>query len=342
VTLYKRGRIWWSDFVRNGIRHQTSTRATDRRTAERIEEKLKNNVALRLFGIIDFDPNLTFSEVATRFTKTNPAPYTLDRLKHLLPFFGYMRIPEITRNRVAEYRTKRKAEKPNLKDATLNKDAGVLRHVLYWAQDEKLIPSNPMARIPMARVRRIARPVMSVEDEEKILAVALPHLWTVIIAALDTGMRRNELFSQIWEDVDWHRELLTVTHSKTPEGEAREIPFTKRLKHLLVSVPEEKRVGLIFTYHGEAVLDLKTSWNTAQMKAGLARHYRFHDLRHTFNSRLMEAGVIADIRMAIMGHEDGTIQERYTHVELPAKRKAIAKLERWCNQQKRARFKGST
>ena len=141
MTLYKRGRIWWSDFVRNGIRHQASTRATDRRIAERIEEKLKNDVALRLFQIIDFDPNLTFSEIAARFVTTNPPPYSLDRLQHLLPFFGSMRIPEITRNRVSEYRERRKVAEPKLKDSTLNRDVAVLRHVLYWAQDEKLIPS---------------------------------------------------------------------------------------------------------------------------------------------------------------------------------------------------------
>jgi hypothetical protein len=56
----------------------------------------------------------------------------------------------------------------------------------------------------------------------------------------------------------------------------------------------------------------------------------------------MEAGVIADIRKALMGHEDGSIHERYTHVELPAKREAIAKLEWWHHQQRRVGVKGST
>ena len=189
----------------------------------------------------------------------------------------------------------------------------------------------------MARVRRIARPVLSVAEEEQLLAVAAAHLRTVTIAALDTGMRRGELFTQRWEHVDLSRGLFTVTHSKTPEGESREIPLTKRLKGILESFPETERVGLVFTYQGKAVRDLKTSWNTAQEKAHLLRHYRFHDLRHCFNSRLMEAGVIADIRKALMGHEDGSIHERYTHVELPAKREAILKLEGWIARAKTKR-----
>lgn len=341
MTLYRRGRIWWSDFVRNGIRYQTSTRATDRRIAERIEEKLKNDAALRLFQIIDFDPGITFSKIAERFKNTNPAPYTLDRLHHLLPFFGPMRIPEITRNRVADYRAARKEAKPNLKDSTLNKDIGVLRHALYWAQDEKLIPSNPIARIPMARVRRTARPVMTVEEEEGLLSVSPWHLRIVIIAALDTGMRRGELFAQRWEHVDLVRDLLTVTHSKTPEGEAREIPFTKRLKGVLEAFPNEERVGLVFTYKSQAVLDLKTSWNTAKEKAAFTRHFRFHDLRHCFASRLMHAGVIADIRRSLLGHEDGSIHGRYVHIDFLAKQEAITKLEAWIEQEKR-RTKSTT
>jgi integrase len=184
----------------------------------------------------------------------------------------------------------------------------------------------------VALLRRMARPVMSVAEEEALLAVAPQHLRRVIIAALDTGMRRGEIFAQCWEHIDLDRKLLTVTHSKTPEGEGREIPLTNRLAELLKA--QSVRQGLVFTYQSAAVFDLKTSWNTAQEKAGLTRHYRFHDLRHCFASRLMEAGVIADIRKALMGHEDGSIHELDTHVELPAKREAIAKLEGWIAAEK--------
>jgi hypothetical protein len=61
---------------------------------------------------------------------------------------------------------------------------------------------------------------------------------------------------------------------------------------------------------------------------------RLHDLRHTFNTRLMEAGVLQEIRMALMGHSSGSkVHSIYTHIELPAKRKAIRLLESWVNQQ---------
>jgi hypothetical protein len=82
----------------------------------------------------------------------------------------------------------------------------------------------------MARERRIRRQVLSVAEEILLLAAAKDHLRAMIIAALDTGMRRGEITSQLWEDIDFSRKLLFVTRSKTPEGESREIPLTERLQ----------------------------------------------------------------------------------------------------------------
>lgn len=79
---------------------------------------------------------------------------------------------------------------------------------------------------------------------------------------------------------------------------------------------------------------LKKSWKTAVKKAGI-RYLRFHDLRHTFNTRLMEAGVTQDVRKALMGHSDGDINATYTHVELPMKRQAIRQLDAWVAKQRK-------
>src|SRR5260370_12767130 len=74
---------------------------------------------------------------------------------------------------------------------------------------------------------------------------------------------------------------------------------------------------------------IRKGWLGALKRAKL-RHFRFHDLRHTFNTRLMEAGVIQDVRMALMGHSVGSrVHSIYTHVELPVKREALARLEEW-------------
>jgi len=170
-----------------------------------------------------------------------------------------------------------------------------------------------------------------VAEEQLLLGSAKDHLRVMVIAALDTGMRRGEITSQRWEDIDFSRKLLFVTRSKTPEGESREIPLTQRLFELLLE--NRQAEGIIIGYKGQPVRIVKRTWKTALKNAGL-RHLRFHDLRHTFNTRLMEAGVMQEIRMAVMGHSTGSkVHSTYTHIELPNKREAIRKLELWVNQQ---------
>jgi integrase len=274
---------------------------------------------------------MSFGELAARFlANAGPKLWHLDRLKVLLPFFAEILIGQMRKNLAREYRQWRHRQKA-LTETTVNRDLECLRHILFWAVDEGLLLTNPMSRMRLERERRRKRPVLSLEEEDRLLPAAAPHLQLIIIAALDAGMRRGEILTQRWEDVDFARRLLFVTHSKTPEGEAREIPMTTRFFNLLWEMREDQ--GLIFTFKGLPIHSIKTAWKAAVRRSGI-RRCRFHDLRHTFNTRLMEAGVVREVRMALMGHSLGDDpQADYTHVELPAKREAIRKLELWRAEQ---------
>jgi integrase len=276
---------------------------------------------------------MTFADLAARFLADgSPRPYHIDRLKVLLPRFGESLIGCISKPLVRDYRKERHAEK-RLTETTVNRDVEVLRHLLYWAVDEGFLTVNPLARIRLVRGRRQPRPVMSLDEETKLIKAAASHLAPIIIAALDTGMRRGELLSQRREHIDFNRRVLLVTHSKTAGGEAREIPLTARLTALLSAC--HKPEGLIFTFKGHPIHRIKTAWKAAVRRAGI-RYFRFHDLRHTFNTRLMEAGVVQDVRKALMGHSSGEeVNSVYTHVELPVKREAIRKLEAWVETQRK-------
>jgi integrase len=186
--------------------------------------------------------------------------------------------------------------------------------------------------MPLVRERRIPRRVMSVAEEGRLLQAAAPHLRAIISTALDAGMRRGELLGQRWEHVDLGRGLLCVTRSKTAGGEGREIPLTRRLQAQLAASAQP--TGLLFTFKDQPIRIVKTAWKAAIRRAGIC-YYRFHDLRHAFNTRLMEAGVLQEVRKALMGHSSGEdTNSIYTHIELPVKREAIRKLEAWVEQEK--------
>jgi len=332
VSLLKRGNVWWSYFYVDGVRHQSSTGTSNRRQAENIEAKLKEEVNNRRFQLVPTDPNLTFGELAARFIAGGAVrKHHNYHLKFLLPCFAELPVLRVTKSLTEEFRRARRAHNPVIKDATINRDLSVLRHILYLAVDEQIIASNPLARLKMARERRTRRQVLSVAEEQLLIPAAADHLGGMIMAALDTGMRRGEITSQRWEDIDFSQKVLFVTHSKTPEGESREIPLTERMLEFLTA--NRKPIGLVFTYEDKPVRIVKRAWKTALQNAKL-RHVRFHDLRHTFNTRLMEAGVLQEVRMALMGHSPGSkVHATYTHIELPVKRDAIRKLEQWVKDQ---------
>jgi integrase len=348
VSLYKRGSVYWSVIWIDGVRTMRSLETGNRRRAEALEQRLRDELHARRFQLPNLKPEMTLSELYARFlAEGDVKPHHIDRAKMFLPYFADTPIGQVTKNEIARYRKERHAEYlarhgQVLSASTVNRDVEVIRHLLFWATDEGIIAANPIARIRMARERGRHRPIVSVADELKVLDASAPHLRSVVIAALDTGMRRGELLNQSWEHVDFDRNVLSVTRSKTAEGEHRLLPLTGRLRTLLDEMSADARErnqrpsGLIFTYDDQPIHSLKTAWAGALRRAGLA-HFPFHSLRHTFNSRLVDLGVIAEVRKELMGHSrGGDVNSIYTHVELPTLRDAIVRLDTWHTDKVRA------
>lgn len=326
MSLFKRGGVFWSYVWVDGVRHAKSTETANRRKAEDIDQKHKEELHLKNTLAPNLAPEMPFAELATRFLGEGSAKqWHKDRLKVLLPYFADFHIGKITKGAIRRFREERHKQK-TLTETTVNRDIECLRHILYWAVDEGIMLANPIARIRLERERRKKKPVLSLKEEALLHAAAAPHLRDITTVALDTGMRRGEILHQLFEDVDFDRRLLSVTHSKTPEGEAREIPLTERVFNLLSGM--KKHPGLIFTFEGKPIFSLKTAWKAAIRRAGI-RYIKFHYLRHTFNTRLLELSVPREVRMALLGHTFGDTHESYEHVELPLKREAIRKLDAW-------------
>jgi integrase len=329
--------VYWSAIWIDGVRRMRSLETSNRRRAEQLEQKWRDELHAERFQLPNLKPDMPFAELWARFLAEGEAKaYHRDRAKQFLSFFADMPIGQITKNDIARYRKQRHADhlrrqgtddrKP-LSETTVNRDVEVIRHLFFWAADEGFILANPISRIRMARERGKRRPVISVSDELKLLAACAEHLAPIAIAALDTGLRRGELLNQVWEDIDFDRKVLSVTHSKTAEGEQRIVPMTARL--ITVLDGNRKPSGIVFTYEKEPIHRIKTAWAGAIRRAAIPR-LRFHDLRHSFNSRLADLGIIADVRKALMGHSSGgDVNSIYTHIELPTLRDAIHRLETW-------------
>jgi integrase len=335
MSLYKRGNTWWDSEWIDGVRYCKSTGTQNRRKAETIARQFRDERNDARQRLPQLKPEMSLGELTALFIGSGMGkPHSLDRLKHLLPFFADISVMTINTAAVRKYRQERNREK-TLTAATVNRDLSVLRRVLYWGVEEGYLAANPLGRLRMERERRTKRPVLSLREELLLEKAAPEHLQRIILCALHTGMRRGEILSQRFEDIDFDNRILHVTHSKTPEGEAREIPLTNRLYEALMAHRESR--GPVFTYHGDPIKIIKSSWAATLRRSGI-RHFRFHDLRHTANTRMMLAGVLQEVRREIIGHSSQRsrdVNDRYTQIELPEKREAIRKLEVWLSSQMR-------
>jgi integrase len=329
MSLWRRpSGVYESHIMVDGVRFRKSTGTSNKRLAQSIDRKHEEELLASRFQVEqhEYKPNMKFAELATRFLAENSKKWHQERLKIFLPYFAGHEIGQITKGLAKQYRSHRHVQK-KLTETTINRDIECLRHILYWAVDQGILPANPLARLQLEKPRRKKRPVMNVEDEQKIIEHSAEHLQRIIICAADTGMRRGEILSQLWQDIDFARRVISVTHSKTADGEHREIPLTKRLFELLSK--SKQKEGLVFTFNDNPINRIKTAWKGA-LKRSKVQHYRFKDLRSTFNSRLLEAGIIKDVRKELMGHSrNEDTNDLYSHIDLPLLREAIRKLEEW-------------
>jgi integrase len=188
---------------------------------------------------------------------------------------------------------------------------------------------------------------LSAEEETRLLTAASKSrcrsLYPVILLAFNTGMRASEIRGLTWGQVDFLGGALTVGKSKTDAGTGRAIPLNSRAIAMLKQwrglftgtepehyvFPHEK-YGIAGSDRKLCVYEViptepthrwKVAWESARKAAGVS--CRFHDLRHTFISRLAESQASDSTVMALAGHVSRAMMERYSHIQMEAKRRAV-------------------
>jgi len=225
----------------------------------------------------------------------------------------------------------------------VNLELGVLRSILrryrMWeaiSADVDFLKENPSPGR-----------ALTADEEARLLDAASKSrcrsLYPVIMLAINTGMRASEIRGLTWSQVDFLGNSLTVGKSKTEAGTGRIIPLNGRatavLSHWRRLFPEVEPNHYVFPHekYGFAGNDRKqcayeiiptepmhrwkVAWESARKAAKVA--CRFHDFRHTFISRLAESQASDSTIMALAGHVSRAMMERYSHIRMEAKRKAV-------------------
>jgi integrase len=153
------------------------------------------------------------------------------------------------------------------------------------------------------------------------------HLKPMVLLSINTGLRRGELFKLTWDNVSFHTKTLTVEGSTAKSGKTRHVPMNAEVLEILRKWKAQGiGTGLVFPGKDGAPMDnIQTSWEGLLKDAGITE-FRWHDLRHTFASKLVMAGVDLNTVRELLGHEDIKTTLRYAHLAPEHKAEAVARL----------------
>jgi integrase len=242
-----------------------------------------------------------------------------ETLKLAKAFFKRKRIDEISSWDVERFKAARVKQ---VSKSTVNRELAILKRLFTLAADWNIVEKNPVKKVGMYRLEEKVMRVLSQVEEEKLIDAAAPHFKPLIIVAINTGMRRGELLALQWEQVDLQTSTITIKQSKN--GKVRHIPINKKAQETLESILEP-HTGHVFVYRGSPIKAVKTAFAGAVRRAGIPS-CRFHDLRHTFATRLVLAGVDLATVMQLMGHASISTTMKYAHPSPPHKQEAVGRL----------------
>ena len=327
MGVFFKNNAWWIDYRdHKGKRHRQ--KVGPKKKAEETLIRIRSKILSGEF----IDPaeekrrekqNPLFRTYATEYlewSKANKAKTSYRRdissIKvHLLDAFGDLRLEEVTRKGIEDYKTRRK-DKDGANVATVNRELCCLKSMLRRATEWGYVGENITAGIKQFKERPKPPSFLGAEETSALLAECPYYLYVIVACALNTGLRRQEVFDLRWKDVDMKRRTITVRESKNYTY--RVIPINDTLFEVLQKMPRHISSPYVFTSvhpnrDGKPYDNVTRGFQNALKRAGLP-HYRFHDLRHTFASHLVMNGV--DIRTVsqLLGHKTIKTTMRYSHL----------------------------
>lgn len=328
--LYRRGRTYWGRAQRQGREYRRSLKTTDRAIAERRFRAWLDDLEAAAWGE---KPRRSFEETADRFIRehlTTIKPRAAERygtsLKHLAEHFAGRAIQQITSAELSAFETKRRTQ--GVKAGTIRRDLACLSSMLTSAIDWEWIEDagNPVPSYLRRRAKRglkeaPARTRYLTEAEEgELLSAATAVARQAIVLAIDTGLRRDELFSLTWLQVDAARGVITTT-TLTKNGRARKVPCPPRSAQILAQFPRylDSSYVLVNPATRTRYAQMNKGFKAAMRRAGI-KDLCWHDLRRTAACRWLQRDgkTMAEVSL-LLGHSSVTVTEqRYAFLEADA------------------------
>lgn len=352
MSIFRRGSIWYADFTApDGKRIKQSLGTEDKRQAQELHDRLKSE-QWRIERLGDF-PDVTFDDACLRWLEEKAHKKSLDADKGrigfwLIHFQGvllksiseakiYAAISKMTNrkhrdnweSKASSLRKRGDVVDPFVEVpvsiSTKAKHLALMKAIMRAAErDWKWIERGPVIKVPQERGKRVRW--LEPHEAIRLINECSEPLKSIVVFALATGLRRSNIVDLQWQDVDLQRKVAWIHPEESKSGQAIGVALNDTACRLLrdqvgnhkkwVFVHQKSSTKSDGTKAAEVRkmrVDGNTAWRLALKRAGID-NFRFHDLRHTWASWLVQAGVPLTVLQEMGGWESIEMVQRYAHL----------------------------
>ncbi len=336
MGLYKRGSVWWMSFTHSGGQYRRSTETEDKKLATRIFDKLKGEIAEGKWFERPPGDAYKFKDLMEKYmleySAVNKAASSHKRDKSLVvqlkSVFGDHYLTEITPAMISDFKVKRRAD--GVSPRTINYELTTMSHAFNIAIREwGLASENPVMKVRKERVSNNIERWLTLDEEKKLLKESPKWLQDIIIFAINTGLRQSEILDLKWSQVDMDRETVTILEQKNRCVDT--LPLNETVVRLLwakrdasAGIDDYVFPNTLNQRKGNRLL--LTAFYKARDRAVIT-NFRFHDLRHTFATRLVQNGVDLYSVQKLGRWKNMTMVQRYAHHHPESLRAAIGMID---------------
>ena len=329
MTITKKNGKYYSRFQINGERHHyLCSGATSMKEAEKMESAFKYKLMQQQIGIIPREEKKvrlkTLADLYEKYSEVNKLSHGKNNFtKVILEFFGDGEdVNKIKACKIEDFKKHLKDNRKN-SNSTINKYISALSKMYNLGIENKIIKDNPVREVKKLREENHKIRFLTKEKEIRLFKAidsSFPYLRPLVVCALQTGMRRGEIFNLKWSNIDFEYGFIELLQTKS--GKARKIPLSDSLSKELNKLPQESDYVFINKQTGLPYTDIHKSFTTVLKEANI-ENFRFHDLRHSVATRLVEKNIDLVVVKEILGHSKIDTTMRYAHAVPKRKIEAI-------------------
>jgi integrase len=349
--LFKRGRVWWccyKNLDERVVRETTGTTDFDDAIDFIVKRRkeVKSGIEPERKKIVNYNLNELVDEYK-KWAERQKCYYSkVHLINQLSNDFGQVLLKNFSAKLIEQYQSKRLQEGkrsvkidgsliflPN-KPATVNRLQATLSHMFTKAYEWEMISEDVLKRVRKVKLlkennKRLR--YLSHDECQTLINNCDAHVRPIVITALNTGMRRGEVLSLKWDNVDLKNGFILLDVTKN--GDRREIPINDTLKGVFQKLTRRIDVPWVFydPKTGNRYQEVKRSFHTTLRKSKI-QDFHFHDLRHTFASHMVMAGEDLTTVKELLGHKTLTMTLRYAHLAPAHKVKAVNILDSVINK----------